>query len=147
DFKETLIAKDSVSFLFNEIKPEDEHASNLLLSFKRPKDSAKAKLIINAKNSYWLDYVYGKFNEQFGTYYNTFAEEQKKVPASQNIQWTLDQQIPLSVFIETEKGWKFVDYFNSMGPLASRDLVMPIDLSDVKGETVRVKLQCGFMFW
>lgn len=146
DMKELILAKDSNSFLFNETKTGD-NASNLILTFKRPDKSAKAKLIINAKNSYWLDYIYGKFNEQFGTYYNTFAEEQKKVPAGKNIKWTLDQQIPLSVYVETEKGWKFVDYFNSMGPLAARDLVMPIDLTDVKGETVRVKLQCGFMFW
>ena len=58
-----------------------------------------------------------------------------------------DQHIPLSVYVQTDKGWEFVDYFNSLGPLATRDLVMPIDLTRVKGENVRVKLQCGFMFW
>ncbi len=57
------------------------------------------------------------------------------------------QGIPLSVYIETENGWQFVDYFNSVGPLASRDLVMPVDVSKVKGDKVKLRLQCGFMFW
>lgn len=142
-----IVKKDSISYLFNDDVNDGYGLSALTLSFKKPKNSKTGKLILNAKNSFWLDYVYGKFNEQFGTYYNTFAEEQKKEKSQKLNQWSLDQNIPLSVYIETEAGWKFVDYFNSIGPLASRDIVMPIDLSQVKGENVKIKLECGFMFW
>ena len=142
-----VLKKDSISYLFNEDINDGNNSSGLILSFKKPTNSKSAKLILNAKNSFWLDYMYGKFNEQFGTYYNTFAEKQKKEKSQKLNQWSLDQNIPLSVFIETEAGWKFVDYFNSIGPLASRDVVMPIDLTQVKGEKVKIKLECGFMFW
>ena len=117
------------------------------MTFKKPLDTGNGKLILNAKNSFWLDYIYGKFNEQFGSFYNDFAESQKKVPAQKNNQWSLDQGIPLSVYLETGKGWEFVDYFNVIGPLASRDMIMPIDLSEVNGDKVNIKLECGFMFW
>jgi hypothetical protein len=139
--------KDSIAYLFNEDVNDGNDLSGLILSFNKPKNSKSAKLILNAKNSFWLDYAYGKFNEQFGTYFNTFAEKQKKVKSKKLNQWSLEQNIPLSVYIETESGWEFVDFFNSIGPLASRDIVMPIDLSRVKGENVNIKLECGFMFW
>jgi len=119
----------------------------LTLSFNKSSDAKTGKLVLCAKNPFWLDYVYMKFNEQFGTYYKTFAEKQKKVPARKQMQWALEQGIPLSVYLETEKGWEFVDYFNVIGPMASRDLIMPVDVSVVKGENVNIKLECGFMFW
>jgi hypothetical protein len=147
DFLGHIRSKDSVSYLFDELMPGDDAVSSITLTFKRPQHSTSAKLIVNARNSYWLDYVYGKFTEQFGIYFNEFCKEQKKVPAKKNIQWTLDQNIPLSVYIQTSKGWEFVDFFHSMGPLASRDLVMPIDLSKINSNEVKIKLECGFKFW
>jgi len=144
---EVLKAKDSLSYLFNQGNTENPELSSLILSFDKPKDTPSAKLVLNVKNSFWLDYIYGKFNEQFGTFFNEFNERQKKVPAEKNIQWALDQGIPLSVFIETSGGWQFVDYINTVGPLAARDVVMAIPLSGVSGEKINIKLECGLMFW
>lgn len=145
--KETLSAIDSIAYLFNDESPDANPERSLILTFKKPVSAKAAKLVIHAKNSYWLDYVYGKFNEQMGSYYNAFAQQQNKVPASKQMQWSLEQSIPLSVFLASPGGWTLVDYFNLVGPLASRDLVIPIDLSKVTGEKVHVKLQSGFMFW
>lgn len=149
DYREAILASDSSVYRFDEPAADDQAVSNLILSFKKPPHAQSAKLAIRAKNSYWLDYVYGKFNEQFGTYYNTFAAAQNKMPARKSNQWAKEQGIPLSVFVESKDGWTFVDYFNVLGPLASRDLVIPINLSKVSTGTdkVRIKLECGFMFW
>ncbi|MDN3668221.1 hypothetical protein QWY93_02610 [Echinicola jeungdonensis] len=143
----SISKKDSSFYLFDEENAINKNLSNLTLTFKKPKTEKNGKLILNAKNSLWLDFIFGKFNEQFGTYYPRFAEKQKNVPANKNLRWSLNQGIPLSVYIETEKGWEFVDYFNVVGPLASRDMIMDIDLSKVEGEEVKLKLECGFMFW
>ncbi len=147
DYTSVVLAKDHNACLFNESNKNDNMLCKLLLSFKKPADAKTGKLILNAKNSLWLDYIYGKFNEQFGTYYNEFAKKQKKVPAEKNKQWSLEQGIPLAVYVEKENGWVMVDYFNVMGPLASRDIVMPIDLTGINGNDIHVKLECGFMFW
>ena len=147
DYRSTVLDRDSSSYLFDDSNPGLEDVSDLLMTFNKPLGAIHARLILNAKNSYWLDYVYGKFNEQFGTSYNKFVEKQKKVSAAKLIDWSREQEIPLSVYVETERGWKAADYFNVIGPLASRDMVMDIDLSGVKGDTVRIKLESGFMFW
>jgi hypothetical protein len=147
DYTNPVLLKDSCSYLFNEDNRDSPELSSLALSFKKPLNAKSGKLILNAKNSFWLDYMYGKFNELFGTYYNKFAEKQMKATSLKNNNWSLEQGIPLSVYIETRNGWQFVDYYNPLGPLASRDLIMPVDLSEVAGDNVMIKLECGFMFW
>lgn len=147
DYTNPLSYNDGSSFLFNDDGPGEDAMSSVTMTFKKPADAKSAKLVINAKNSYWLDYMYGRFNELFGTSFNKFSEKQKKAPAEQMINWQLSQGIPLKVYVETEAGWKFADYFYSVGPLASRDMVMQIDVSEVKGENVNIRLECGFMFW
>ena len=147
DYSKSLASVDSNSFLFNETGLTENDFSSMTMEFKKPLNANAAKLILHAKNSLWFDYAFGKFNELFGTSFNKFSKKQKHSPADRMLKWQLDQGIPLSVYIETEEGWQFVDYFNAIGPLASRDLVMPIDISRVKGENVRIRLQCGFMFW
>ncbi len=147
DHTKSIESIDSSSYLFDEECTTNKELSNLNLTFNKPLQSSSGKLVINIKNSYWLDYVYGKFNEQFGTYFNAFSEAQKSVPARKINQWTLDQNIPLSVYVQTDDGWKFIDYFNVTGPLASRQMVMVVDLSKVHGQEVKIKLESGFMFW
>jgi hypothetical protein len=142
-----LASKDSLSYLFNQANTENAEMSSLVLSFDKPAEAHSAKLLLNVKNSFWLDYIYGKFNEQFGVFFNEFNERQKKVPQEKNVRWALDQGIPLSVYVETGSGWQFVDYINTIGPLASRDVVVPINLSGVSGDKVKIKLECGLMFW
>jgi hypothetical protein len=141
-----LITRDTLSHLFHNAG-SDAANKHIDLNFEKPDGARHAKLILNAKNSLWLDYTYGEFNELFGTLYNRFAEKQKKKPAQELKDWSMQQSIPLSVYIETKEGWKFVDYFDVVGPLAARDLVMPIDLAGVDSKQVKVRLQCGFMFW
>lgn len=147
DCRAPLLKRDNNAYLFNDNPKVNNDMSSLTLTFPKPSGSKVGKLVLNAQNSLWLDYVYGKFNEQFGTYYNSFAEHQKEVPAAHHRQWSQEQGVAMSVYLQTEDGWEYVDYFDLIGPLAKRDIVMPIDLSHVKGDEVTVKLTCGYMFW
>ncbi len=147
DHTKSIEAIDNNAYLFDDENTAGGELSSLTLAFRKPPDAKTGKLVVNVKNSYWLDYVYGKFNALFGTYFNTFSEAQKNVPAQKINQWALDQAIPLSVYIATEEGWEFVDYFQVTGPLASRQMVMTLDLSKVHTDNVRIKMECGFMFW
>jgi len=104
-------------------------------------------LYLTAKNSVWLDYIYGKFNEQFGSYYKTFQKNQQKVSADSIRKWSYGQNVPLSVFVKTNKDWQLVEKINTVGPMAMRDIVVPIRLDEVVGNKLQVKLETGFMFW
>ena len=43
--------------------------------------------------------------------------------------------------------WKLVDRIHTVGPLASRDILIPIDLENHEDERVELKIETGFMFW
>ncbi len=141
-------ARDGRSLLFDEGNAEDGAVSSITLRFPKPAATTKGKLILRAKNSYWLDYAFGKFTESFGSYYNTFAAQQKREQAASQRAWSHAQHIPLSVAINTGSGWKEVAAIETIGPLAARDIVLPIDLREASGEgDIEVRLSCGYMFW
>lgn len=143
----SLAANDSLQYLFNIANQQSQEFSSLEIQFKKPANASTANLVMRLKNSYWLDYIYGKFNEQFGSFFNEFNKRQQKVPAEVNQQWSLDQGIPLSVYVQTSNGWRFVDYVNTVGPLAARDVVVPVDVAGIEGQTLNLKLECGYAFW
>lgn len=145
---EILLEKDNNSFLFNsEVMDESNNLRNIELSFIKPQQTKNAKLFLTVKNSMWLDYVFGKFNEQFGTYYNQFQKDQQGASAEKSTKWINEQNIPLSVYLKTDNGWDLIDRINTVGPMASRDIAVPINLSNVIGQEVVIKLETGFMFW
>lgn len=147
EYASVLSQIDSNNFLFSEPSKENKDMSHVDLSFKNPMHAKQAKLLIHAKNSLWLDYAYGEFNKQFGTYYSTFVEKQKKVSKAKNIQWALEQGIPLQVQIQTKKGMITKDYFEVMGPLAARDVVLPLDIAACTDDILSIRLFCGTLFW
>jgi len=144
---ETIIAKDGNSYAFNSTSEWDDSKRHLTLEFDAPEESADAKLYLRAKNSMWLDYIFGKFNEQFGSYYQEFQAQQQSKTKAQSEKWINEQHIPLSVYVETSSGWELVETINTVGPLAFRDLVVPIDSKFITKNKLKVKLETGFMFW
>lgn len=144
-----LIAQeDSLRFFgnFSNETPNAEEA--VILSFRRPPGAQSALLQIHAKNSMWLDASYKMFLDEFGRYSDRFKEQQMNKSREERLAWMLNQNIPLSVWLETKPGqWSRTDWFNLPGPMALRSDVLPLDLSQVWGDTVRVKLSTGFLFW
>jgi len=141
------LEKDTNAYLFDENNYTEKGVNNIVMTFDNSSHSNQAKLILSAKNSLWFDYVYGKFNEQFGSFYNKFQKQQLKVPAEKNIKWRDEQEIPLSVFVKSGKEWVLVEKLNPVGPMAYRDLVIPINLEEIKTQKIEIKLECGYMFW
>jgi len=141
------LEKDNNTYLFDEENYTNKGMNNIVLTFDKPTQTNQAKLVLSTKNSLWFDYVYGKFNEQFGSYFNSFQKQQLKVPGEKNIQWRNDQGIPLSVFVKSNNEWVLIEKINPVGPMAFRDLIIPIDLEKINTQKIEIKLECGFMFW
>jgi hypothetical protein len=121
--------------------------NQVILRFNKKEGQQNGKLVLSLKNSYWLDYLYGELAKGFGTYYATYMEQQKKKPAAELLKWVTDQQIPLTVSIKTTTGWQSVADITTIGPLATREIVVPLDCSAIPGNQVEIKLSSGFMFW
>lgn len=121
--------------------------NELLLTFKKDTRITKGKLLLDLKNSYWLDYLYGEFTRHFGDDYETWRKKQQHKPASEMNLWSEKQQIPLTISVETKNGWKEIQKLKTIGPLENRSIVIPFESGDTAAQTVNVKLTCGFQFW
>ncbi len=138
--------KDNFRYAFDDYSNKNA-VNGIILTFINNEQAKSGKLTIRAKNSVWADYAYGNFTRLFGTYYNTWDANQKELSTAAMKKNALDQDVPLSVYLETTNGWKYVDYFDVVGPLTYKEMALPIDISEVKGKPVRIKLETGFMFW
>jgi len=147
DVRDIIVAEDSMVYLGKEITKDANPDDGIILNFMRPPGAASAKLVVKARNSFWLDYIFTRFHGLFGKEYNCWVEKQEKIPDKKMKNWNVEQKIPLLVSIERNGKWEFVDFFNVTGPMAAKEDVMAIDLSGILGESVRLKLEYGFKFW
>lgn len=129
---------------------EDTTHSNghneLQLQFHKPAAAVNAKLVLSIKNSYWLDYLYGELAKGFGRFYPIYIKKQSKRSPAELLKWVKEQQIPLSISIKTNTGWKDVASLTTIGPVATREVVVPLAELPADNE-LQVKLSSGFMFW
>ncbi len=127
-------------------KKDEQLKDELILTFNVPEGCKTAKLVLRARNSILVDYSYGKYLSMFGDKLAKRQDVINKKPVEELQKWTLDQNIPLSVYLEEGSSWKFVDYFNPPGPMVFRDDIMKIELSG-KSQEIKVKLETGKLFW
>jgi hypothetical protein len=142
-----IINKDTLIYSSNETSIGANGIDEIVMKFIKPKNAESSRLIIRAKNSFWLDVLISKFYKLFGEGYNKFSLKEEKTSGDKLRKWILEQNIPLSVYIEKNGRWKFVDYFNIAGPMALRDDIMPLDLKGINSDTIKIKFKTGFLFW
>ncbi len=150
DHKDALPAlsnKDDNALLHFDDSTSANGTNRVEMKFNNPGNSNKGKLILSLKNSYWLDYLYGELAKNFGSYYATYVKKQTRKPAAEILKWVADQKIPLQVSIKTATGWKKITELTTIGPLATRQIVVPVDLTDLHSDPIEIQLSSGFMFW
>ena len=144
----SLVAKEGDNAMLRFDDTLTSNAGNYVVTkFKNPENKKKAALVLSIKNTWWLEYVHSQIVEQFGSYYPSFVKKQYKKSASKLIEWSKNQQIPLQVSIKTKTGWQTVANLNSTGLATTREVVVPLDLSNIADNSVQIKLSSGFMFW
>ena len=48
----------------------------------------------------------------------------------------------------TKEGWQLIEKIKTVGPMAMRDIVVPLNLENVEHDgKVKIKMETGFMFW
>jgi hypothetical protein len=142
-----ILKKDSLNYSGNLRDKSNSGMEEVILKFIKPPQCGSAKLLLRAKNSFWLDVLFTKFHLLFGEKYSAFAARQETASPGKLNKFLLDQKIPLSVYVEKDGKWQSSGYFNIAGPMAMRDDILPIDLTGIKSDTVKIKLETGFLFW
>lgn len=149
----TLTGNDVLSLITHEDKKQFSgdvsNMSNdgLILEYTIPENSTSAKLVINAKNSFWLDHVIGQYYQLWGRKYKHWQKKQQHLDAEELKQWALKAGIPISVYIWKYDHWEWYDHYRMTGPMQFKQDVLAINVDHSMGQTLRVKLEWGKYFW
>ena len=144
---ELVNKKDNLFYSSNEITGDLPLTDGVILEFPNPNNSNHAKLAIHAKNSFVLDYMLGQFQDQFGDLHAKWQKRQKKATKEHLMQWSMDQNIPLTLSVERNGKWESLDYFNIAGPMAFKDDILSFPLNGTESNPLKVKLEAGNFMW
>jgi hypothetical protein len=135
-----------------EKNPEQEAdlRDELILEFPKPAGATHAKLLANAWTTMWGSIVAKKFLELYGrSLPQWYAEVNSRGPAyNQILNWYISEELYLlKVWVETKDGWKVKGMINGGGSLVSKDKAYILDISDVSGSSLKIKLRPPVNFW
>ena len=147
DYISEIKIRDDISYQFFDEINENKDFSSIDLSFISNSQTNQMKLILKLKNTIWLDHTFERFGSLMGNQYDKISSKQDRVPAEQKKQWSKDEGIMLAVKLKTDKGWKTIDHINTVGPLASRSIIVPIESDCQAGDELIVRLESGYHFW
>ena len=147
DILQIIASEDSLSYYSDENIKDPPVTDGIIMKFKRPAEASTAKLEVKAKNTFWLDYIFARFHKLFGKEYDCWVEKQTPDLAKKMKNWSVEQKIPLSLYIEKNGKWQFVDYYNVTGPMAAKEDVLSFDISDITTGYLKLKLEFGYLFW
>jgi hypothetical protein len=142
-----LADADNVAYQSIPDSKKDNLMDEIILSFKVPKNCKEGKLVLRARNSLFLDYSIEKCLGLFGNKLPDWQERVSDKPAGNFKKWSIDQGIPLSVYLEKDGNWEFLNYFDTPGPMAFRDDILRINLEGLDAPEIKIKLKAGKLFW
>ncbi|WP_421799328.1 hypothetical protein [Haliscomenobacter sp.] len=140
----TLQSKTNYFYSFNN---EESSSNGVFLTFKKPQGSQTANLVLNVKNNLWVDHVLNEYFSKFGNKFDSWMEQQAKIPAEERLQTIRNGDLPLSVYLKKQGKWQKIEELNAIGPLALKELLIPLNLSGIDSDEIELKLESGFMFW
>jgi hypothetical protein len=108
------------------------------LEFPRPGRSRRAKLVVNAANSAWR----AQFAREAAALSAGTAEGKRPAPVYQEGEFA-----KLRVYLQTVLGWQVGQVFFAAGPLPAETTIYDLDLDDVDGAAVRLRLWPPAGYW
>ncbi|HEY6160541.1 MAG TPA: hypothetical protein VI112_04940 [Bacteroidia bacterium] len=126
---------------------ESGSMNSVVLTFDNEQGATTGKLLLDLKNSEWQAYVYQQVCGLFGDQYPAWHEKQSKKSGAELTESSRNSGMLLSVYVETARGWKFIDQVFAVGSLRTKEVLVPVDLTGMKAGLVHIMLKTGFHFW
>ena len=120
-----------------------ECKEEIILEFPKPEGAESVNFLANACTTWWGSEAGKRYLELYGGELDSWYEEiDNRGPAyAQHVRMNVREELfGLQIRVETEDGWKTKGMIRGGGPLLSEDRIYPLNISDVPGETLRIKL-------
>jgi hypothetical protein len=120
------------------------------LTFAKPAGATSAKLVANAATGLWGSHMIRAMLELWGRDVGEwYAALDTRASARDSVlAWNLREEIfTLKIYVEEPGGWRVRGVLQGGGPFIAEDRVVPLDLSRVVGDSVRIQLRPPVGFW
>jgi hypothetical protein len=124
--------------------------NELTFTFSKPAGATQAKILFNGCNTLWASQMVKRYLELHGNKINSCyaALNSRGAGYQMTQQWNRNEELyQLQIRVETPDGWKTKGFILGGGPFISEDKAYVIDISDVPGETLTIKLTPPKLFW
>ncbi|MFI5280928.1 MAG: hypothetical protein ACHQU1_10550 [Gemmatimonadales bacterium] len=120
----------------------------LELAFVRPAGASRAHLVLDGNNSLWSTHLLNEFVRIHGAATQAWYDSLDAQPLlAHAIETRFAQEAFLTVSVRTRSGWTRQGIFGGAGPEAVKRQVAELDLSQVAGDTVFVRIESAPSFW
>jgi hypothetical protein len=131
-------------------RKKEDLRDELIFEFPKPRGAKRAKLLVNATNTAWASDFASSFIAVPGTgnYAPLFRAGDIDLAGGRARDWYREDEFyRLRVWVETKKGWQTRQMVYGGGPFVPRDMVYTLNIGDVPGSTLKIKLMPPVGFW
>jgi hypothetical protein len=120
----------------------------LVVEFARPPDASFAKLAVNVQNTLWASYLQGQMLELHGRELkNWYDLMNRSGEARQALQQVMIREGMLLIKIWDGQSWQPAGFVWEVGPSLPKDQVVRLDLTNIPGRVLRLRLESTAGFW
>jgi hypothetical protein len=134
------------------LDPETRNSmkDELTFEFTKPDGAQAAKLLFNGCNTLWASQMLRRFLElrgsEVGDYYRVLNQRGPVYQALMD--WNLNAELyRLQLLVETSSGWRAKGSLVGGGPFASENKAYMLDIRDVPGNVLKIRLTPPAGFW
>jgi hypothetical protein len=150
-----LVATGDAFFWESQLRGRDDAwdealREELTFEFPKPADAGRALLLFNGCNTVWASQMLKRYLELHGREVQACYDRMNSSPLVRGAieAWNVREELyRLQVRVETPRGWVTKGTIVGGGPFMSEDKAYPIDVSDVEGTRLRVRLLPPAGFW
>jgi hypothetical protein len=118
------------------------------LSFQRPRGATSARLLVDASNSAWAQFMMARLVTLHGRATQAWYDSVAADPTlAERIGRMMAREVYLGVSVKVNGRWERQGLVREAGPEVSKQQVVPLDLSSVEGDTVNVRLESAPSLW
>jgi hypothetical protein len=134
------------------VPPDSAHGvrQEITLTFAKPPSASHAFLVARVATGLWGSQMIRAFSELRGTSLNDWyaAMDTSPTQAAALRAWNLREELyALKLEVDEPTGWEVRGILPGGGPFLPADRVVPLDLSHVHGDSLRVRIRPPYGFW